>query len=192
MISRHFDLLQEDELVTGDEVGPGDQIRRTDGPGAKAQVGDGTCSGFLGVVHKISLSEEIRVFADDLDAVLIGSDRTIRAEAEEQALPPFGFVEREGRVVVQTGKGYVVVDPHGEVVPGFGFFQFIKDSLGHGRSEFFGGETVASAHEAWKPLQSAILETLYQGCEYVLVEGLTYRTRLFGAVEHGDGCHVRG
>ena len=78
------------------------------------------------------------------------------------------------------------------MVPGFGFFQFIEDGLGHGGCELLGGESVSAAHQVWKPWQPPILEALHQGCEYVLVEGFSRCARFLGAVEHGDGCHVGG
>ena len=69
--------------MTGNEIRLADEVRRTDRAWPKAKVADRACPGFLGVVHKISLREQVCVFTDDLDGVFIGTHRAIGAEAEE-------------------------------------------------------------------------------------------------------------
>ena len=44
-----------------------------------------------------------------------------------------------------TGKYEKVIDAHGKVVHGAFFLQFVKDTLDHGRCEFFGGEAKTPA-----------------------------------------------
>ncbi len=99
--------LQEGELVAGDEVGcvGCDQVGSLDRLGAKAQVRGGQSAGLLGVVVEIALGVIVGIFADDLDGVLVGADRTIRTQAKEEAANGLGMFNREVRVVVQAGSG---------------------------------------------------------------------------------------
>ncbi len=99
--------LEEGELVAGDEVGcvGCDQVGRLDWLGAKAQVRRSQRAGLLGVIVEIALGVVVGVFADDLDGVLVGADRTIRTQAKEQAANGLGMFNREIRVIVQAGSG---------------------------------------------------------------------------------------
>jgi hypothetical protein len=54
------------------------------GSRAEAQVRDRDRAGLLGVVDEVALGEVVRVLADDLDAVLVGADRAVGAQAVEQ------------------------------------------------------------------------------------------------------------
>ena len=85
-IAQHIDALEEGELVAGHKLSAGDQVRRADGLGAKAQVRDGDRAGFLRVVDEVTLGVVFGFFADDLDRVLVRANRAIRAQAEEHAL----------------------------------------------------------------------------------------------------------
>ncbi len=53
----HVVLLQEGEVVAGDEVGVVDQVGGVDGLFAEAQVRDGDGAGFFGVIDEVGLGE---------------------------------------------------------------------------------------------------------------------------------------
>ncbi len=104
-IFEHFELLEEVELVAGHKVGLVglDQIRGVDRFGAEAQMRDGHRAGFLRVVDEVALCEVIGLFADDLDRVLVGAHRAVRAEAEEHAAHGLVGFDREGRIDIEAG-----------------------------------------------------------------------------------------
>ena len=84
-IFQHVVLFQEHELVAGDEVG---FIHKIDGPnrfGTETQMGNRYGTGFAGIIGEIALSMIGRIFADNLDGVLIGANGSIRSQAIEQA-----------------------------------------------------------------------------------------------------------
>ncbi len=76
-------LFEEHPLVAADEVGRGDQIRRVNGPRTKAQMRGGQRAGLLGVIDEVALRVIGRLFADDLDRVLVRADRAVGTEAVE-------------------------------------------------------------------------------------------------------------
>jgi len=55
------------------EAGLRDLIGGVDGTRAEAQMRDGAGAGLLGIIDEIALSAVGRLFADDLDRVLIGA-----------------------------------------------------------------------------------------------------------------------
>ena len=147
-IFEHVELLQESELVAGDEIGivVADQVRRVDRFGAKAQVRNGHGAGFLGVVDEIALREIAGFLADDLGGVLVGAHCAISAQTEEYAAHGIIAFNAEMRVVADAFAGQVIFNAHGKVVHGAFFFQFIKDALDHGGSEFLGRKAKAAAN----------------------------------------------
>ena len=76
-------LVHERELVAGNEVGLVDQVRGLDRIVRKTQVGSGHRTRFAGVVNEIALTVFAGVFGNDLDRVLVGTDRTVRTQTVE-------------------------------------------------------------------------------------------------------------
>src|SRR6516162_6321124 len=108
--------LQEGKLVTGDETGPVDQVGGADRLGSEAKVRDRRRTGFLGVVNKVALSVIVRFLADDLDAVFIGANGAVRAEAIEDG-PDCGRIFcGEARIVLETGVGHIINNADGKMV----------------------------------------------------------------------------
>ena len=131
-------------FVQGDEIHGVEEILRLDGALAEAQVGDGDTAGLFGVVLEIALAEHVRVVGDDLDGVLVGADRAVRAVAPELAADRAGELGVEDGAHGDGGVGDVVVDADGEAV-GRRAVEVIVDGLDHGRREFLGREAVAAA-----------------------------------------------
>ena len=96
-LADHVVLLQEGEVVTGDEVGMVDQVGGIDRLLAEAQVRDGDGAGLLGVVDEVGLGKVVGGLADDLDGVLVGADGAVGAEAEEHRFVGAGHGGAEGR-----------------------------------------------------------------------------------------------
>ena len=110
--------------MAGNELGMADQVWSPDRFGSKAQVRDGHCAGFLGVVVEVSLGIIVGLFANDLDGVLICSNSTIRTQAKEQAA--------HGRVsssmekflsIIKGGVGHIIIDANSKVILGFGILE---------------------------------------------------------------------
>ena len=86
----HRHPLKQVELVTGDEVGIVDEVRRLDRVRPEAQMRDGHRAGLLGVVDEVALRPHVGVLADDLDARLVRANGAVAAQAVEHALPRRG------------------------------------------------------------------------------------------------------
>src|SRR3970282_502830 len=87
--------FQEIELVARYEIRLIDEIGGIDGAWPKAQVRDGNCAGFLGVVYDVALSVILSFLANNLNRVLVGLYRSVRAQAEE---------DRSDRVLIFNGE----------------------------------------------------------------------------------------
>jgi len=72
--------------VTRDEISFLDEIGRADRLRSETQMRHRDRPRLLGVVHEVALGEQLGALTDDLDRCLVGSDRPIRAEAEEDGL----------------------------------------------------------------------------------------------------------
>ena len=108
-------------------------------------MGNRSRSGFFRVIHKIALCIEIGVLPDDLDRILIGPHGTIRAQSEEQSLPPFTFIQFKSGIVFQAGECDVIIDTNSKPIFGSFLFQFIKYGLYHRRCELLGRKSIATA-----------------------------------------------
>ena len=84
--------------------------------------------------------------------------------------------------------GDVVDDSNREVAPGTFFAQFIKDRLHHRRSKLFRRQSIASGDHGWFDRERWIRSgaRLSQRSHHVKIERITWRSRFFGAIEHGD------
>ncbi len=192
-VLEHVKTLQEGEIVAGHKVGVAfaDEIRGANGLGAKAQMRNRHRAGFLGIVHKVALAKVAALFADDLDGVLVGAHRAVRAQAKEHAAHRLIPFDGEGRVIAQAGVADVVVNAHGEMVLGFGFGHLGKNALHHARRKFFRGQTVTPAQNprgAGKGRQAFGRGFLHRR-HHVQIQRLAAGTGLFGAVQHRQGAH---
>ena len=100
--------VEETELVASDEIRRSDQVRRADRPRPEAQVRDRLRARFVRVVDEIALGIEPRVLGDDLDAVLVGADRAIGAQAVEHRAHHVVRLDREVRIDFEAGMGDIV------------------------------------------------------------------------------------
>ncbi len=152
-VLEHVDALEERELVAGDEVGAADEIAGADRLGTEAQVRSRQRAGLLRVVHEVALRVVLRVFADDLDGVLVGADGSVRAQAVEQSANCACIFGGERRIVVDAGVRYVVDDADGEVILAATLCELVEYALDHRGREFFRREAVATADDLGERLQ---------------------------------------
>ena len=78
-------------------------------------MGDGDRAGLLRVVDEVSLREEIRLLADDLDRVLVGAHRAVGAETVEHRRRDIGLLGSERRIPRERRVRHVIHDADGEV-----------------------------------------------------------------------------
>ncbi len=90
-VLQHVVLLEEDRLVARDEVGRVHEVDRPDRTGPEAQVRDRHRAGLFRVVNEVALGVVLCLLADDLDGILVGADRSVRAEAEKTHLTTSSF-----------------------------------------------------------------------------------------------------
>ena len=135
----HFELLQELELVAGHKIGFLNQVGRPDRVGTEPQVRNRSGARFLRVVHEIALCVVVGIIADDLDRVLIGTDRTVGTKTEKQSLEYLLVtVPALGLCKVETRVGDVVMDADREMILWLLIIQLLKDAFNHPRSKLFG------------------------------------------------------
>src|ERR1019366_1855598 len=108
------EALQEVELVTGDEIRRVDEVRRMDGPRTEAQVRNRLGARLMRIVDEVALRMEPCSLSDDLDAVLVGPHRAIRAQAIEDRANHVVRLDGKTRVECETGVLHIVDDAHGE------------------------------------------------------------------------------
>ena len=116
-VLEYVEALEQPELVTGDEVGLFDQVRRFDRVVAETQVRDGHRSRLLRVVDEIRLHVVARFAGDDLGRILVSAHRAIRAQPVEQTADAL-LGNAPSRVVGEARTGDVVVDTDREVPGG--------------------------------------------------------------------------
>ena len=191
---KHVHLLEERELVAGDETGLRNQVGALDGLFAEPEVGNGRCSRLFRVVHEVALRVVFRRAADHLDRVLVGAHRSVRAEAVEQGGVNACVGQVEGCVPFEAGFGEVVGDSDGKMVLRLRGLEVVQDGLGHSGGELVGAQAVASADDLRVVLEfgASGAHHLADGGADVLVHGFAEGTRFLGPVEHGDGLHACG
>ena len=190
-VAQHVLPVEEPRVVARDEARALDEVARTDGVRAEAQVRDGDRAGLLGVVDEVALRVAGRLLADDLDRVLVAADGAVRADAEEHRAHHVGRLDVEATVPGEGGVGHVVDDPHGEVVLRGSAAELVEDGLDHRRIELLGREAVAASDDP-RPrdeLRASGVLRLAQGSDDVQVQGLADGARLLRAIEDGDGAH---
>ena len=92
--------------------------------------------GFLRVVDEVALSVMVGRFTDDLDGVLVRTDRAVGPEPIENTTEDFVRFDIERLVVIHVRLRHIVDDPDREVSFGGILIHFIETPLDHGRGEF--------------------------------------------------------
>jgi len=173
-------------VVAGDEIRIGHIVGGADGVLAEAQVALGDAEGLLGVVLEVRLTVHIRRLADDLDGVLIGAHRAVRAETPELAGDRALRLGEQGRAHGQGQMGHIVHDADGEVVLRLVQQQVVEHGLELGGGGVLAAEAVAAG------IDGGTVALVDVGGADVLVQRLTNRADLLDAVQNGDLLHRLG
>ena len=131
-MAEHIVFFDEARIVTCQEVGFLNQVWSTDLIRAKTQVRHGHGSGLLGVIDEVALCVVVGFRTDDLDAVLVGANRTVRAQAVEHRGKALGG-HIKCLIDGQAGLADIILDTDGEVVLRLFFVKIVKDGLDHRR-----------------------------------------------------------
>src|SRR5262249_25787380 len=135
--SQHVVAFEETRLVTGDEVGPRHEVSRADRLWAETKVRDSDSARLLRVIYEIPLREIVCLLADDLDRILVSSDRAVRAQTVKQSPDDTLRLGRKLRVISEARARQIVVNPYGEMILRSGKRELIQDRLDHRRMKFF-------------------------------------------------------
>jgi len=119
--------------MAGHEARVFDQVGRPDRPRAEAQMRDRHGTRFLRVVDEVALHVEVGLVADDLDRVLVGADRTVRTEPEENGADHVVLLDVEFGVVLERAMRDVVDDADGEATAWLVRGQLVEYCLDHRR-----------------------------------------------------------
>ena len=189
---QHLGPAQHPELVTGDEVGLLHEIGRADGLRPEPQVRHRDRSRLLGVVHEVALGEQVRALADDLDRCLVGADRPVRPEPEEDGLDLAGrALVSEVAVDRQAEVRDIVVDPDREVSLRPGRRELLEDGLDHRRGHLLGRQPVTSPDDLRGRVERRVLAVhrLGERRDDLEIERLANRARFLRSIEDRNGSN---
>ena len=175
--------------MTGYKARVFDQVGRPDRSRTEAQMRDRHGPRFLRVVDEVALHVEVRLFADDLDRILVGADRAVRTQPEEDRAYDVVRLDVEFGVVLQRAMRDIVDDPDGKTTARPFRLELIEHRLDHGRRELLARQTVAAGDDA-RHGEGQLLEIfgLTQRRDHIEIERVADGPRLFAAVEDGDGA----
>ena len=172
--------------MNGHKLGRVDLVAGADGQRAESQVGYRGRAAFLGIIDEMALGEEVRALAQNLDAGLVTADSAISAETEEQR--PTGFRRLDIQLTVHVQRKMADIVPHANGETGFRRLglQFVKNGAHHGRSEFPGRQTIATADHPGQHLALAPAPGFHQGATDFQQQWLALGTGFLGSVQHGQ------
>jgi len=172
--------------VASDEAGPVHQVGGGDRLRAEAEVRDGARAGLLGVVDEVALGVRALARPEDLDRVLVGAHRAVRAEPVEDGPHRLRVLHVQVGGVGEREVGDVVGDPHGETRARGGQGELVEDPLDHAGGELLRGQPVASADHEGHALAPAGAHRLAEGRDHVEEQRLAPRAGFLRAVQDGD------
>ena len=185
-VFEHVDLVDELELVAGDEPGAIHEIRRSDGARARSQMRNGDRARLLRVVDEVALGEEVCLLADDLDGVLVGTDGPVGAEAVEDGRRDVLGLGSERRIPRDRRVRHVVDDANGEVALRRVASDLVEDRFDHRRRELLRRQPVAARDDPGR--NCARQEPLGLGLgecrDHVEIERVAGGAGLFRPIEH--------
>ena len=178
--------FEKRKLMAGDKSSGGDQVGSPDRVRSEAKMRHGLRARFMRIVDEVTLGVASGVLSDDLDAVLICTDRAISAEAVEDGSGRARILDREFRIDRQASMRDVVIDAERKsVAPCELAFrtdltQLVERRLCHCWREILRREPVSAANHARHSAARASCEALRQGRDHVEIERLAGATGLFG------------
>src|SRR5208337_4734631 len=94
-------------------------------------------SGLVAVIDKVALRIASLVFGQNLHAVLVRADRSVRAKTEEHGAGDAGRLDVEARVDREIRSADIVDDADSEAATRILILEVVEDGLGHRRREVF-------------------------------------------------------
>ena len=184
--AQHIAAFDKSKLMAGDKIRLLNKVRGTDRMRPEAQMRNRQRSRFVRVIDEVALSMEAGIFSNNLDAVLVGSNRSVGTKTIENSAYGVGRFNGKGRVVCEISVRDIVIDTDREAVLGFRSCQLIEDGFRHCRRKIFRGETVAAANDARHGLPPTRGGGACQRCQNVQIERLAWRAGLFSLL---DDCN---
>ena len=169
-------------VVARHEVCLGDIVRRANPVIAEAQVADGDTTGLLGVILEIRLNVLVGMVADDLDGVLVGTNRTVATNTPELALDgSFGCGIGSIRIFGQRQVGNIIHNTDRKLMARLILLELFKDSECGRRRRIFRTKTITATDNGEIAFSGFI-----QCRNDILIQRLTDRTRLLGTIHDGN------
>ena len=156
----HIVLTYISRIVARYEVRLTDQVCGFNLLMSETQVGHGHTAGLLGIIIKVCLSIHIGIVADDLDGVLVRSNRTVSAKSPELAVRGSFGSGYQFRSQLQGQIGNVVFDTDGE----FLLFIVVVNGNDLSGSGILGAQSVTSGEN-----RNRIELAALQSCNHIQV-----------------------
>ena len=176
----HVVLANISRVVASHEVCLVNQIGRLNRLVTEAEVGNRDTAGLLRVIVKVCLCIHVGVVTDDLDGVLVSTDRTVCAEAPELAVRRAFRRGDEVCTGLERKVGHIVHNADREAL----LLRVLEDSDNVLRRGVLGTQTVATREDR------NVLELGVAKCrDHIEVERFTDGTCLLRSVKHFDALH---
>ena len=180
-VLNYFIFFHIRRIVAGHKICLRNEISGLDRAVAEAQMRDGDAAGFFGVIFKVGLNVHISVVTDDLDGVLVGAHRTVRAKAPEFT---GNSACRDGVRFFCNGNGqmrYIISDAYCKAVQRRGRLAVAEcsdDTAGRG---VFGAQAITAAAD----LQACTLLGRKSG-NHIQIQGFSCGAGIFTAIQHDN------
>ena len=171
----HIVLADIGRIMASHKVCAVNQVGRLNRLLSETQMGHGDTAGLLGIIIKISLRVHVCVIADNLDGVLVRSDRTIRAKSPELAVDGSFRCGNKIRTCGQRKICHIINDADGEM----SFLGIVIDCNDLVRGSVPGTQAVASAEDL-NIFEFAVLQGFYN----IQIQRLAVSSRLLGSVQN--------
>ena len=147
---------------------------------SESQVRHRHTAGLLGIIVKIRLRVHVGIVTDNLDGVLVRTDRSVRTQTPEFAIDRAFRSGHQVLASLQRQIGHIVHDADGEFLLGI----VVEGSHDICRYRILGTQTITAA-EYRNRSKLAILQCSNDIQRQRLMRG----TRLLGSVKHFDSLH---
>ncbi len=155
-----------------------DQIRRTNGSVADAQIADRITARFLGIIRKIGLNRLVGMLRNQANGAFVSTYRAVRPNAEKFATYAFLFRQDECFIHRQGEMRYIILNANGEMFATCAGVQEIQRGFHLRRGKFLATQPVATAADA-----HASPRSLYRRAD-IQIQRLSQRTGFLRAIQH--------
>ncbi len=166
-------------FMTCYEVSRFDIIGRTNRAVAETQMGFRNAAGFLRIIFEISLNVLVRIIADNLDRVLVGTNCTIGTEAPELAADDSVRLDIH-RYERNRQIGYIIIDADGEMLFRIITHEMNKYRFDMGRRNVLGGQAITAGNN------HRITVRILECRTYIFIQRFANCTRFLRAVQDSN------